>query len=351
MKTTKTSKDTKRILFIRFSALGDVAMTIPVIYSFARNYPQYRIYVATRPFFLQMFFNCPENIEVISIDLKNKYKGLWGCLRLIKKLSALHPDYVFDMHNVLRTWVIGLYFWLAGKQVFTTSKYRFLRRNVVKGTARMQSMTDNHIHALNKAGFHFPMTFRSIIDDEKRLHTKSMGNAAIKIGIAPFARYKNKTYPFNKVLSVIDTLAQKGHIIYMFGNKEEAGIYNAAISKYDNVIPMNSFSTLYEELHVMANLDVMITMDSANHHLASLVNTRVISIWGGTTPACGFMAYGQSADDAVCLNLKCQPCTISGSDKCRRKDFACLNNISETALLSIIRQVISEKRIRQDYIQ
>lgn len=342
---TKTSYDkhSKRILFIRFSALGDVAMTIPVIYSFAQHYPQHKIYVVTRPFFRQIFINPPENVEVLSIELENGHNSLGNYLRMIKNLSSISPDYIFDMHNVLKTWIIGLYFRLVGKKVFTTSKHRLQRRNVIKGTHRIQSMTDSHIYAINKAGFHFPMTFKSIICNAEHKDATPRVKTTMKIGIAPFARYKNKTYPFEKMLSVIVALAKEGHCVFLFGSKKEADIYNATIQKYDNIVPINSCGTLNEELQVMSSLDIMITMDSANHHLASLVNTRVISIWGGTTHACGFIAYGQSEEDALCLRLNCQPCTISGSDKCKRKDFVCLNNISVTMLLTIIRKAISEK--------
>ena len=77
----------------------------------------------------------------------------------------------------------------------------------------------------------------------------------------------------------------------------------------------------------MSQLEVMISMDSSNMHLASLVGTPVVSIWGATHPYAGFMGWGQSEDNVVQVELDCRPCSIFGQKPCLRGDFACLNNI------------------------
>lgn len=114
----------KRMLIIRLSALGDVAMTIPAIYSLAVRYPDLKIDVVTRPFFARLFLNAPSNVNVIGVDFKKDYKGFRGTLRLLRQLSALKPDYVADLHNVLRSWIIDNWFRLHGKKVVMVDKLR-----------------------------------------------------------------------------------------------------------------------------------------------------------------------------------------------------------------------------------
>ena len=338
MTTGERTDAVRRILFLRFSAMGDVAMTLPVIYSFAQQFPKVKVFVATQPPFEQMFINRPDNVEIVSVNIKSDYKGLLGILRLSKKLSALRPDYVFDMHNVLRTWLIGLYFRCIGSKVFMTSKHRGLRKKVTTSSAQSVSIIDSHVKALNEAGFNFQMCFKSVMKsnpEEEQLPKPS-------IGIAPFARYRNKAYPIDKIENVISALVDEGFHVYLFGGRKEAEVLADIARKYSHVTSVAARKSLQDELETMAKLDVMVTMDSANHHLASLVGTRVVSIWGSTTPACGFMAYNQSLADAVFLGMECQPCTIAGSNKCKRKDFACLCELPETQIVSHIKQAIKE---------
>ena len=87
--------------------------------------------------------------------------------------------------------------------------------------------------------------------------------------------------------------------------------------------------SLKEELLKIAGLEIMISMDSANMHLASLVGTRCISVWGATHPYAGFLGYGQHEDDVIQVkDLTCRPCSVFGDKKCYRGDWACLHEIN-----------------------
>ena len=84
----------------------------------------------------------------------------------------------------------------------------------------------------------------------------------------------------------------------------------------------------------MSHLDVMISMDSSNMHLASLTDTPVVSIWGATHPFAGFLGWNQKAEDCVQLDLPCRPCSVYGNKPCFRGDYACLNGISSEEILN-----------------
>jgi ADP-heptose:LPS heptosyltransferase len=92
----------------------------------------------------------------------------------------------------------------------------------------------------------------------------------------------------------------------------------------------------------MSHLDVMISMDSANMHLASLVNTPVVSVWGATHPYGGFMGWNQDPNNAVQLDLPCRPCSIYGKKPCIRGDYACLNNISPELILNKVENLLNK---------
>ena len=86
----------------------------------------------------------------------------------------------------------------------------------------------------------------------------------------------------------------------------------------------------------MSYIDVMVSMDSANMHLASLVGTTVVSVWGATHPYAGFMGWNQKEENAVQVTLPCRPCSIFGNKPCRRGDYACLRQIEPSDIIQKI---------------
>ena len=93
----------------------------------------------------------------------------------------------------------------------------------------------------------------------------------------------------------------------------------------------------------MSHLELMVSMDSANMHLASLVNTPVVSIWGATHPYTGFMGWNQKLENAVQVDLPCRPCSIFGNKPCLRGDYACLNSITPDMVFSKVKAVLNNR--------
>lgn len=92
-----------KILVIRFSAIGDVAMTVPVVHSLATQYPQHQIKVLSRPNMAALFAHLPSNVSFWGADLKGTYKGFVGLNKLFNELKAENFDYIADFHDVIRT--------------------------------------------------------------------------------------------------------------------------------------------------------------------------------------------------------------------------------------------------------
>lgn len=329
-------KKKKNILIIRTSALGDVAMCIPVIYSLAKSYPEIGIKVLTQPLFARLFVNAPTNISFILVDWKGKNRGIRGILRIQQELKTHRIDCVADLHNVLRSWIIDAYFLLRGTPVHIVNKERRKRKELVcseNEKAGQRNYAHRFADVFSKLQLPVTTDFTSIFSFEElnnaRLPILQPDDDNHCIGIAPFARYTTKTYPLPLMEKVISLLNDKGYHLFLFGSKgKELSILKTWEQEYPSCIALPGLLTIQEELLLMGHLDVMLTMDSANMHLASLVHTPVVSVWGSTTPGCGFLGWRQSEENAVCLHLPCQPCSISGREACPLQHFSCMRSIS-----------------------
>ncbi len=332
----------KHILIIRFSALGDVAMTIPVVYSAARQYPDVQFTFATRPFFSRLFINPPSNLSVFVADTQGEYNGWLGLLRLIKTLNRLRVTHVADLHNVLRSWVVSTAFRLKGQRVAMVSKGRIARQCLLSHRlAFTMSYILRYQKVFSRLGCPAEMTFKSLF--EAKTIEPPIRVEENAIGVAPFARYENKTYPLDNMKKVVRCLAQHGFTIYLFGGGErEKTILEGWASDKDHCISLVGKYSIEKELSIMSRLRVLISMDSANQHLASLVGTRVVSLWGSTTPACGFAPYAQTAEDSLCMKFPCQPCTIAGSNKCKTHTYMCLHQLSPELIVEHVMKILSQ---------
>ncbi|MCM1075749.1 MAG: glycosyltransferase family 9 protein [Bacteroides sp.] len=330
------------MLVIRLSALGDVAMTIPVIYSLAVSYPALRIDVVTRPFFSRLFINRPSNVNVIDVDFKKDYKGFAGTVRLLRMLSSLRPDCVADLHNVSRSWVIDAFFRLRGVKLAMVDKMRGKRKRMFETGEPQPSFIDRYAKVFERLGYPVTPSFKSLFAD----HSPKLSFAPIHpaVGIAPFARYFNKIYPSVRMREVIDCLTKEGYHVYLFGGRgAEADELHKWAEGNPSVTALAGHYPLEDEIALMGAMDVMVSMDSSNQHMASLAGTKVVSIWGSTTPACGFSPYGQPAERSVCLGLSCQPCSVGGSPECPKGHFDCMMKLSPMTIVDRIKQVVTLK--------
>ena len=338
-------KRTPHILITRFSALGDVAMTIPAIYSLARQYPELKVTVATRPFFARLFINRPANVEVFPVDYKTEYKGVRGTLRLLRRLHRLRPTHLADLHNVTRSWVIDASFLMSGVRRRMVNKNRGARKELFSKKVAQRNYIDRYADVFARLGFPVSLTFTSIFDGQPAPSPLEPRHPAV--GVAPFARYYNKAYPVELMREVVDKLAAKGVNVYLFGGRgQEADELVLWANDNPRIHNVAGRFQLEEELALMSQLDVMVSMDSANQHLAALAGTPVITLWGSTTPACGFMAYRQKESDAIVSNLPCQPCSVAGGPVCPLGHFDCMVEIRpQTVVDRIMAKLKSEGNV------
>ena len=327
----------KKLLVIRFSALGDIAMTVPVVYDLATQYPDLDITMLSREMARPLFECLPSNVHFIAADLRGRHKGLFGLCRLWRDAHMSDFDYIADFHDVLRTWWLRTEGCLRRKKVAKIDKGRkgkkALTRQQNKVFAQQDTSFERYAKVLEQLGFPTKPQFVKL-DYSSFCETQKATNETW-IGIAPFAKHEAKVYPLEKMEQVIKDLSEKEHTtIFLFGGgPAETEQIQALCTKYNNVQPAKSQQGLRGELALMNQLDMMLSMDSANMHLASLVGTRVVSIWGGTHPYAGFLGWNQKMEDCIQLDLSCRPCSVYGNKPCLRGDYACMNGIAPSQIL------------------
>ena len=288
-------KRPKHILVIRLSAMGDVAMIVPVLRAFSQQYPDVKLTVLTKTFFTP-FFRDLQNVNVFSADVEGRHKGISGLFKLSKELKELGVDAVADLHNVLRSNILKTFFLgIIFKQI---DKGRAKKKALVSGSVFQQLKTTHQRYAdvFEKLGFPLDLSnpiFPQKVDLTKRELTLIEGNFSKVIGIAPFAAHEGKMYPLDLMKTVIETLSIKHRIILFGGGKKEEDILNEFEKNNKNVINVAGKLTLDEELDIISNLDIMLSMDSGNAHLAAMLGVKVITIWGVTHPFAGFSPFNQ----------------------------------------------------------
>ena len=121
------------------------------------------------------------------------------------------------------------------------------------------------------------------------------------IGIAPFAQYDSKVYPLDLMQQVIDDLAssQKNTLFFFGGGDKEITQLKALAKDKKNCIVVAGKLTLPQELQLISNLDVMLSMDSGNSHIAAMLGIKVITLWGATHPFAGFKPFNQPMENCL----------------------------------------------------
>lgn len=358
----KSPSSTSHLLLFRFSALGDIAMTIPVIDSLARRHPATRITVVSRPFAAPLFAALPANVHFVGADLKGRHKGLAGLWRLSRELLRLHPTAVADLHDVLRTKVLRLLLSMSGLPVAHIRKGRAEKRRLVAKKERRQlpSTFGRYADVLHRLGFAFDIDFRRLRLNDFSACERAYGAAAgdeWRVGIAPLAAHPGKTYPPERMLQALTAFSRAcpQARLFVFCSRREA---DGLRETWQRALPdvrfvCDALHDLGEELQLMASLRLMVSMDSANMHLASLVGVPVVSIWGQTHPFAGFLGYGQDPYNALQCALDCRPCSIYGNRPCTRPDlaegqrpeaFPCLDGIAPAHIARRMQDVLAEGR-------
>ena len=342
---------TKHILVIRLSAMGDVAMSVPVITTFVAKYPDVKITVLTKAFLATFFKDIP-NVSVVVPGLKDKHKGFLGIRRLSKELKKLDIDVVADLHNVLRSNLLIRFLRLSGVSYQQIDKGRSEKKALTSpkksNLVNLKPTHERYADVFRKLGFNLDL------NDVKLLPVKPIDNSiSLKIGtlknnvigIAPFAAHKGKMYPLDKMEELIVILSKKEDtsILLFGGGASEKAALDVLASTYDNVVNVTGRLAFEKELQLISNLSVMLSMDSGNGHLAAMYGVPVVTVWGVTHPVAGFAPIGQSKEMQLLPDLEkfpLIPTSIYGN-KYPDGFLACFNTIAPQEIADNIKKCLN----------
>jgi ADP-heptose:LPS heptosyltransferase len=324
-----------RLLVIRTSAMGDVALTAPVLRAVTGQYPRAEVVMLTRPLFRPFFYSIG-GLTLFFIDIRQRHKGIAGMVRLFRDLTRTGRfDIVIDLHDVMRTRFLRNLFRMKGIPSFVIDKGRREKRSVVSGKRKVQlkHSVERYAETFAKAGF--PLILHGdpwIIPAPEALAKVSSvmdSHEGLNIGVAPYAKHKLKIWPEEYMVRLLGMIVEKYQArFFLFGGNDEAEKLSSLQMRITGSFNTAGTLDLDEELALMSRLDLMIAMDSSNMHMAALTGIKVISLWGGTDPVTGFGAWMQNEDHSIRIpvdELTCRPCTIYGTGECSRGDFACMN--------------------------
>jgi ADP-heptose:LPS heptosyltransferase len=298
---------TQHIAIIRLSAMGDVAMTVPVILALTKQYPKVKVTVVSRPFFKPLFNRIP-NVKFLSVHTKHQHKGLLGLFRLYQELKNRGVTQIADLHNVLRSKIIRTLFIFSGKKAAFTDKGRkektALTRFKNKDFKPLKSMFERHVETFQKLGYTIDLNNPSFLEKGK-IPQKAIDLVGEKkeqwIGIAPFAQHQRKVYPLDLMQKVIEQLSQDSNskILLLGGGEHEKEMLDKMTTSLKKAYNLAGVISFDEELDLISNLDLMVSMDSGNAHLAAMFGVNTITLWGATHPYAGFSPYNQPVENCL----------------------------------------------------
>jgi len=353
-----------KVLMIRFSAMGDVALLNPVIRSALLYNDELEIHVVTKKN-NSPFFNNLDKVKVLPVDFKKGFTGFLELIQFSFSLAQVQYDLVVDLHDNLRSRIICGLLKLCGYKTVRFQKVRKqklqLLGNIGPQTTPIKHTVERYTEAMLEAGIQVDSTLeklkefhfvRNEITKKKVLNYFNTHDADhdVKIGFAPFAQHALKTLGNVKSEELIGLLTEhfkdKAKVFLFGAGKTEMAQMQLWKSKFgERLILVQDQFTLEEQLELFNHLDVLVCMDSVNFHLANLSDIKsIISVWGPTHPFLGFGPLDEARNKVLQIStteLTCRPCSVFGNTPCHRKDHACMQNISMNSIFQEILKTVS----------
>ncbi|MER0438704.1 glycosyltransferase family 9 protein [Emticicia sp. W12TSBA100-4] len=307
MKTTK-------FLLLRFSSIGDIVLTTPVIRCIKTQYPDAEVHFATKKQFKVLVENNP------FID---KYFLLEKSLNpFIKTLQSEDYDYVIDLHNNLRTSIIKL---RLGKKSFSFDKLNFKKLLLVNLKINQMPevhIVDRYLETVKDLGINNDLKGLDYFIPEKDKVQINESYVAYAIG----GQHYTKKLPTNRIIEVCQKI--NGKIMLLGGKEDSQAAHEIEKVLGDKIINACGKYNLNQSASLVLQAEYVITHDTGLMHIASALKKKVISIWGNTVPEFGMYPYLTEFKIIENKELSCRPCSKIGYNKCPKGHFKCMNDLN-----------------------
>lgn len=334
----------RHLLVLRTSAMGDVAMLPHALRALKAAYPGLRVTVATQAMFRPFFAGL--DVEFLDVDPKGAHHSLAGMWRLAAEARRRGVDAVADVHDVLRSQAFRLAMRLHGIAVANIDKGRADKRRFIRcggrGMEPLRHTVLRYCDVFRRLGF----VLEDPVPAAATPHPDPFGpKQGVRVGFAPFSAHRGKTYPEAQSRELVRFLAARYERVFIHsGGGAEAAFAAEMERSYPNVTALWGKVRFAGEIDLIANLDCVVTMDSLVMHLAALVATPTVSVWGATHPGLGFSGYGSAADGMLQADMECRPCSVFGSKPCRFGDYRCLTAVTPERIAERVAAIVSRSQ-------
>ena len=330
----------RHLLVIRTSAMGDVAMLPHALRALKGRYPDLKITVATQPQFKAFFKGL--DVDFLDVDVRGVHHPMRKMWILASEMRRRGVDAVADVHGVLRSRIFTCAMHLHGISIARIDKGRKEKEQFIetggRGMAPLRHTVLRYCDVFRSLGFEFDDPVPAV----RAPHPNPFGEKhGVWLGFAPFSAQPGKTYPEDLSRELVGRLSAMCERLFIHGGGGAEQVFAEEMERtYPNVTALFGKVRFDGEIDLIANLDCVVSMDSLVMHLASLVATPVVSVWGATHPSLGFHGYGLSTEGILQPDMPCRPCSVFGNRPCRYGDFRCMRKISPEAVAAKVRQFL-----------
>ncbi len=321
-----------KFLIIRFSSIGDIVLTTPVVRAIKKKFPDSEVHFVTKRAFFDIVRTNP-NIDKVHL-LEHNLSSL------IKVLRNERFTHIVDLHRNLRTLILKLS--LFRVKSFTFNKLNVKKWIYVKTKREVMPnihIVDRYMEAVKPLGVHndglgldffLPADIKSSFDLVPDVFHN--GYLAIVVG----AKHFTKRIPQHRVVELC--VSAKTPIVLLGGPEDEALGRAVALEAGPHVFNGCGKFSLLESAAVIKDARLVITSDTGLMHIASAYKRNVISLWGNTTPQLGMYPYhsGDKSQIFEVSGLSCRPCSKIGYEKCPKGHFRCMEDIDYSAITELV---------------
>lgn len=345
--------DIKKVLIIRFSSIGDIILTSPLLRILRKKLPDTQIDFLIKKEYAELVKFNPNLSNVIEFNTAEGFKGLYKIANDIKENNY---DIVLDLHNNLRSNYIKLF---SKARYYSVNKRVMKRLILIKFKVNLYSnyisVADRYLETISFLNvkndnqgldLYYPET--ALVELDKKLKYNNLKDHNYIIGVAPAAKHNTKIWEKEKYVQLLTLISNKfDPFIFLFGSKSEENYINSiadAIKKNVNkecVANMAGKLSLIETAALIDKCLVVITNDTGLMHMASARKRKVVAIFGSTVKEFGFFPFGTESIVIENNNLKCRPCSHIGRDKCPKHHFKCMRDISVERVLEAYKNILN----------